>query len=180
MNIPIQGLWTLSNMLSISRMIAAPFIYVLITSDYPRSWVYVLALIAYVSDLLDGYVARARNEITEWGKILDPLADKLFVASTCLALMTTDHLSIWYIAVVIGRDVLIVLAGLVFANKAQVVPPSTFIGKATVFWIGLVLLGAFFQVESNIMAALYTISTGLLALSLFHYGKRMFISMRNS
>ncbi|MFM7544728.1 MAG: CDP-alcohol phosphatidyltransferase family protein [Ignavibacteria bacterium] len=180
MNIPFKALWTISNMLSISRMLLAPFMYVFIISDFPRSWVYGLALIAYVSDLLDGYMARSRNEITEWGKILDPIADKLFVGSTCLALMTTDNLSVWYIALVIGRDVLIVLAGLFFANKVQVVLPSTFIGKATVFWIGLVLLGAFFQVESNIQVVLYAISTGLIVFSLIHYGKRMFISMRNS
>ncbi len=180
MNISFKGLWTISNMLSIARMFLSPFMYMFITTDCPRSWVYGLALLAYISDLLDGYMARTRNEITEWGKILDPVADKLFVGITCLALMSTDDLSIWYIALVIGRDVLIVLAGLFFANKLNVVLPSTFIGKATVFWIGLVLLGAFFKVESNIQTVLYSISTILIVFSLVHYGKRMFISIRNS
>jgi hypothetical protein len=69
---------------------------------------------------------------------------------------------------------------LFFANKVHVVLPSTFIGKATVFWIGLVLLGAFFKVESNIQTVLYSISSILIVFSLIHYGKRMFISIRNS
>ena len=87
----------------------APIMYAFITGTFPRSWVYGLALMAYISDLLDGYIARKRNEITEWGKILDPLADKIFVGLTCIALLSIGQLSIWYIALVIGRDVLIFL-----------------------------------------------------------------------
>ncbi|MGA1434927.1 MAG: CDP-alcohol phosphatidyltransferase family protein, partial [Candidatus Kapaibacteriota bacterium] len=111
MNISFKTMWTLSNILSISRMVMAPFMYVFIFYGYPTSWVYSLALLAYVSDLLDGYAARSRNEITEWGKVLDPLADKIFVGVTSIALVEVGQLSFWYIAVVIGRDLLIVIAG---------------------------------------------------------------------
>ncbi|MFM7158143.1 MAG: CDP-alcohol phosphatidyltransferase family protein [Bacteroidota bacterium] len=180
MNISASTFITVSNMISISRMMMAPIMYAFITGTFPRSWVYGLALMAYLSDLLDGYIARKRNEITEWGKILDPLADKIFVGLTCIALLSIGQLSIWYIALVIGRDVLIVVAGSFFANRADFVLPSTFIGKATVFWIGLVLLGAFFQLNQNLVTMLYVISSCLILFSLFHYGKRMYISFRNT
>jgi len=180
MNISFKTMWTLSNILSISRMVMAPFMYVFIFYGYPKSWVYSLAFLAYVSDLLDGYAARSRNEITEWGKVLDPLADKIFVGVTSIALVEVGQLSFWYIAVVIGRDLLIMIAGLIYARKANFVLPSTFIGKSTVFWIGMVLFAAFFQVNADILKILYVISSSLIAFSLFHYGNRMFISIRNS
>lgn len=180
MNLQFSALWTVSNILSIVRMVMAPFMYILISQHYPSSFVYAMAGIAYITDLLDGYAARSRNEITEWGKVLDPLADKIFVGATCLALLTVGHLSIWYIALVIGRDILIIIAGLFFARKSDFVLPSTFIGKSTVFWIGLTLLGAFFDVSIAIMNSLYVISSLLILFSLLHYGIRMFSSIRKT
>lgn len=111
MQLPVSALLTASNLLSISRMLIAPWMYFLISEGNNQEKVYVVALFAYISDLLDGYLARSRNEITEWGKVLDPLADKIFIAAVCLGMISSGQLSIWYIAVVLGRDMLIIIAG---------------------------------------------------------------------
>lgn len=180
MQLPVSALLTASNLLSIARMLIAPWMYLLISEGNNHEKVYVVALFAYISDLLDGYLARSRNEITEWGKVLDPLADKIFIAAVCLGMISSGQLSIWYIAVVLGRDMLIIIAGLFFAKKADYVPPSTYVGKATVVTIGLVLVLAFSGIDSMYLTIAYALSTMMIIYSLIHYGNRMFTTMKVS
>lgn len=167
-------------MLSIARMVIAPWMFVLISSGGHEQMVYSIALLAYISDLLDGYLARAKNEVTEWGKVLDPLADKIFIASICLGMIWSGQLSIWYIAIVLVRDLLIVIAGLFFANKADFVLPSTYVGKATVLTIILVLVCAFAGIGGLYLQIVYVVSTVMIVFSLIHYSKRMFLTMKVS
>jgi cardiolipin synthase len=171
-------LFTASNMMSIARMLIAPWMFFLIKSGDQQHIVYIVALLAYISDLLDGYLARLRNEITEWGKILDPLADKIFIAATCLGLILSGQLSIWYIALVLGRDLLIIIAGIFFAKQSDYVLPSTYVGKATVVSIGIVLVLAFASVDGIYLQIGYLISSIMIIFSLIHYGRRMFLTMK--
>lgn len=180
MRLPISGIYTAANMLSIARMVIAPWMFVLISSGGHEQMVYSIALLAYISDLLDGYLARAKNEVTEWGKVLDPLADKIFIASICLGMIWSGQLSIWYIAIVLVRDLLIVIAGLFFANKADFVLPSTYVGKATVLTIILVLVCAFAGIGGLYLQIAYVVSTVMIVFSLIHYSKRMFLTMKVS
>ena len=180
MQLPMSGLFTAANMLSIARMVIAPWMFVLISSGDQKEMVYTIALLAYISDLLDGYLARARNEVTEWGKVLDPLADKIFIASVCLGMIWSGQLSIWYITIVLVRDILIIIAGLFFANKSDYVLPSTYVGKATVLTIILVLVCAFAGIDGLYLQIAYVVSALMIVYSLIHYSKRMFITMKVS
>ena len=180
MQLPMSGLFTAANMLSIARMVIAPWMFLLISSGDQKEMVYTIALLAYISDLLDGYLARARNEVTEWGKVLDPLADKIFIASVCLGMIWSGQLSIWYIAIVLVRDILIIIAGLFFANKSDYVLPSTYVGKATVLTIILVLVCAFAGIDGLYLQIAYVVSALMIVYSLIHYSKRMFITMKVS
>jgi cardiolipin synthase len=180
MQLSLAGLLTASNLLSMTRMFIAPWMYLLIRANDQKDLVYLIAGMAYISDILDGYLARSRNEVTEWGKIIDPLADKIFIAAICLGMIWSGQLSIWYIAIVLGRDVLIVFAGIFFANKSQYVLPSTYVGKATVLSIGLVLVFAFAEISEMYLHIAYVISTGMILYSLIHYGMRMFKTMKVS
>jgi cardiolipin synthase len=180
MQLYLAGLLTASNLLSMTRMFIAPWMYLLIRANDQKDLVYLIAGMAYISDILDGYLARSRNEVTEWGKIIDPLADKIFIAAICLGMIWSGQLSIWYIAIVLGRDVLIVFAGIFFANKSQYVLPSTYVGKATVLSIGLVLVFAFAEISEMYLHIAYVISTGMILYSLIHYGMRMFKTMKVS
>lgn len=180
MQLSLAGLLTASNLLSMTRMFIAPWMYLLIRANDQKDLVYLIAGMAYISDILDGYLARSRNEVTEWGKIIDPLADKIFIAAICLGMIWSGQLSIWYIAIVLGRDVLIVFAGIFFANKSQYVLPSTYVGKATVLSIGIVLVFAFAEISEMYLHIAYVISTGMILYSLIHYGMRMFKTMKVS
>ncbi len=97
---------TSSNLLSILRaLLVIPFVAVMV-SELPsaRIWGCVIILLAALTDKLDGMLARRFNEITEWGKILDPLADKIGVAAVALVLLWLGEIPLWFLLVLIIRD----------------------------------------------------------------------------
>ena len=87
--------FTLSNIISLLRLLLAIPVCIGILYDWSDSLLLILALLAYISDILDGFLARMYNDISEWGKILDPLADKILVGSAAISLMIVGKLSIW-------------------------------------------------------------------------------------
>ena len=78
--------------------------------------------------------------MTEWGKIIDPIADKLAVDSVAALLVYLKGLPLWVAAAVIGRDVLIVLGGVLLASRIKEVPSSNAWGKATTCVMAALLL----------------------------------------
>lgn len=119
------------NLLSLLRIgIVLPFVLALHARNYPL--VFFTLIIGIVSDALDGYFARKLNQITELGKILDPLADKIGIGALVLVLITDFHFPIWLAVVIIARDVLILIGSFILSTRVQSVPPSNFLGKITV------------------------------------------------
>lgn len=130
----------ISNSLSISRIVLAfPMAYFLLFQDIELA--VILGFIAGLTDFFDGFLARKLNQVTELGKILDPVADKLFIGIIGLALIYSGMMPFWFFASIIIRDILIVLGGLYARNKIKIVLTSTFEGKVTYFLILLVTLG---------------------------------------
>lgn len=104
MNIP--------NFLSLLRIILIPlFLYlVFIPESASRIWALVVFILASLTDLLDGWSARKLNQESDFGKFIDPLADKFLVLSAMIAFLILDPLiPIWMVVIIIGRDVLITL-----------------------------------------------------------------------
>jgi CDP-diacylglycerol--glycerol-3-phosphate 3-phosphatidyltransferase len=138
--------WTIANMISISRVVLTiPIIYFLVQEGDAARWVALfLIAIAILTDSLDGRVARARNEITEEGKLLDPLADKIAVGVVAFVLAIMEILPWWFVGIVLGRDVLIILAGIYIKYRYGVLFPSNQMGKWAVtvisFTVFVVLL----------------------------------------
>lgn len=94
----------------------------------------------WISDLLDGYYARTRNEVSELGKIIDPLADKVIVISITIILLLQGILPFWFLIVIVLRDLIILSGGLFIKQKYGIVLQSNWVGKLTVFTIGFTLL----------------------------------------
>ena len=105
-----------------------------------RYYIVVLCLIAYLSDILDGFVARKTNQISELGKIIDPLADKILVGGIVLNLFFIHHIPTYYLLIILFRDVLIFVGGIIVTKKIGKVLPSNTLGKITVLSIGLFIL----------------------------------------
>lgn len=137
---------TLPNGLSLVRLILSFFIYYLIFNrqTYPAL---IITLVAMSTDYFDGLFARKLNQISEWGKILDPVADKFCVGLGALALYYSYGLPLWVVIVIIGRDVLILLGAALLAGKLGNVVPSAWPGKIAVFVISVMLLAYLLNVE---------------------------------
>ena len=125
-------LLTLSNFMSFLRIFFAGPIYYYIALEENYIAIGFIAL-AMITDWLDGYFARKWNQITTVGKVLDPFADKVCTIAGFLALTIYQGLPLWITAVIIGRDVLIILASLVVIGKNNVVLSSNVPGKMAVF-----------------------------------------------
>ena len=130
-----------------------------------------ICLFATITDVLDGYLARKFNEITEMGKIIDPLADKVVIGFVVLELFWLNEVPTYYFWMIVGRDVLIFIGGIIISKKLGRVLPSNMLGKITVISIGLVLLFILFQVDRHTIyfRGLYLISILLIFSSLIGY-----------
>lgn len=173
--------WTVANALSLVRLVlVAPVTYLILTGGDFGLLMALLAAIV-ISDFFDGRVARWSHTVSEWGKVLDPLADKAAAIGVTLALVIRDvqpTLPVWFVALVGGRDVLIVLGGFWLARKRSVVVMSTMTGKIAVTAIAITILAALLQADEPVMRFCLWAATGLLILSFGAYAARYVRIMR--
>lgn len=118
-------------------------VYYLLNSNYPISSL--LLFLIWISDLLDGYFARSRNEISELGKIIDPLADKITVIFVVLILLYQGVIPTYYFLITFLRDIIIFTGGLYLKYRKNITLQSNWVGKIAVFTIGLTIFLAFVQ-----------------------------------
>ncbi|QUH20780.1 CDP-diacylglycerol--glycerol-3-phosphate 3-phosphatidyltransferase [Alkaliphilus sp. B6464] len=121
----------LANKLTILRIFLVPIFMIFLLSKIPYG-VPIAAgifIVAAVTDTLDGYVARKRNEITNFGKFMDPLADKLLVSAALISLVQMGRLSAWMVVVIIAREFTISILRAVAAAEGIVIAASWW-GKA--------------------------------------------------
>lgn len=170
---PRARLWTISNMLSFSRiLLAVPIVMLLLDGKLQsRLWAILLMLVAVMTDFLDGYVARQRNEVTEFGKIIDPLADKIGVAAIACVLTTAGYIPVWFLGLVLFRDIVILVGGVWLLRVRKIVLPSNWTGKWTVNAIAATILMATLR-EYRVIDILMGISCILIFWSLISYGRR--------
>jgi CDP-diacylglycerol--glycerol-3-phosphate 3-phosphatidyltransferase len=133
---------TISNLLSIFRaLLSVPFALVMLLPDPPlRFWAVGILLAGMMTDKLDGDLARRRGEETEWGKILDPLADKVCVAVMALVLLKVGDFPLWFVLALLSRDMLIFLGGMYLKSTRGVVLPSNVAGKWAATFIAFTIL----------------------------------------
>ncbi len=169
-----KEIYTKSNLLSLLRLLLAiPFWFLLdhFDSMSVRYFTFALCLFASATDIFDGYLARKFNEVTEMGKIIDPLADKVAVGIIIVKLFLIGEIPSYYFILIISRDVLIFFGGLYVAKKIGKVLPSNVLGKITVINIGFVILLLIlnFDRTNYIYLFLYGMSIILMFVSLFTY-----------
>jgi CDP-diacylglycerol--glycerol-3-phosphate 3-phosphatidyltransferase len=118
------------NLLTLFRILLVPVLVVALLDATPGSSV-VAALVfaaAAITDGLDGYIARSRRSITTFGKVMDPIADKLLIAAALITLVSLERVAAWVAMVIIARE--FAVSGLRVAAGAQgVVIPASPLGK---------------------------------------------------
>ena len=172
MKIKISELKTKSNMLSLFRLfLAVPLWFLLNNFGANHYLVAVICVLCVITDLLDGFLARKFNEITEMGKIIDPLADKICVAAVIIQLFMHNKIDDYYFYMIIGRDILIFLGGIFVTSRIGKVLPSDYVGKATVLSIGIIILFTLIGVEDRnpVYLLVYFISLFLIVFSFVNY-----------
>ena len=163
--------WTISNALSALRIVLVVPAVLAIDADM-RMLAIGLFVLAAVTDMLDGYLARRLHEISDLGKILDPLADKIFVGAIVVQLLLRHELPLWFVAIVLGRDLLILLGGIYIERRTGVVLPSNYPGKIAVLTLSLTLLLVVAGIGPTTLNIMIAINLLLLAVSIVLYGKR--------
>lgn len=168
-----NALWTPANIVTIIRILLVPVFVVAMLSPWPdyfpnwedidlyKPWVAALIFaVLSCTDALDGYLARSRGEVTNFGKFIDPLADKILVAAALLALIELQVLPSWVALIIIVRE--FIVSGLRMLAAAQcVVIAASWYGKAkTVFQIIAILL--FIIKDSDLLLRVHVDAAGLL------------------
>jgi CDP-diacylglycerol--glycerol-3-phosphate 3-phosphatidyltransferase len=119
------------NVLTLLRILAVPVLVVALLEETPDGDVIAAAVfaLAALTDGLDGYIARRRSEVTTFGKLMDPLADKLLVIAALISLVSLDRLAAWVAMVIIARE--LAVTGLrSLAAEQGVVIAASWLGKA--------------------------------------------------
>jgi CDP-diacylglycerol--glycerol-3-phosphate 3-phosphatidyltransferase len=132
----------LPNALTISRLIAIPPLMYLLLADFPYHDQVAAAVFVLFSltDTMDGQLARRTKTVSDLGKFLDPLADKLFVLSVLIVLVQEGLVAAWVVVVIFARELLITLLRTVAASQGRALPAAPLGKTKTVTQVGAVVL----------------------------------------
>ena len=105
----------LPNYLTIARIVIVPFLVVVLLTPFADEWLgisgYALAIVIFLvasfTDILDGHIARRRNQVSNLGKLLDPIADKLLVSAALIVLVEKHLAPAWTVVIILGREFII-------------------------------------------------------------------------
>lgn len=170
-------IYTWSNLISFSRvLIVIPIIWLHIANNYQvNGWIWALIIYGAISDYLDGLVARWRDEISELGKILDPIADKVMAFFLFLYTVFLGWIPLWYFVLGVTRDLLIMWGSAHIKRKRGKVAMSTMSGKVSVNFMALYWISVFFFPDAvSVHEYLMVVSAVLMVISFVAYKKRHF------
>lgn len=144
MKINYKELLLIPNLITLFRLfLALPIIYISLNYrliEHSNYYLVGVIFVAFISDLCDGYVARKTGCITEMGKLLDPLADKVLTAIIIILFWLIDFVPLAYLLILLMRDIIIFSGGIYLAKKTGTITPSNYFGKFTIFSIGVYFL----------------------------------------
>ena len=165
----------LPNKLTILRVIMGPFFVLFMLTDIggpANKWIsLILFVVASLTDLLDGKIARKYNLVTNFGKFMDPLADKLLVCSAMICLIEMNKLDAWIVIVIISREFIISGFRLVASDSGVVIAASYWGKFKTVFQMAMIIvliadLGGFFDMLGTVLV---WVALALTIISLLDY-----------
>ena len=136
---------TLPNIISFARLLGVPVFLWLILVPQADFWALVVLFLAGVSDWADGKIARATGQISRLGQVLDPAADRLYIAAALLGLAIREIIPWWLVLLLVLREVVLLIAILPLRKRGMIGLPVHFLGKAATFCLmyafPLLLLG---------------------------------------
>lgn len=156
----------LANKLTILRIILVPvfLFFIAIKIPYGTYIATFVFIIAALTDTLDGYIARSRNQITKFGKFMDPLADKLIVTAALISLVEMKKLTTWVVMIIVAREFAITGLRAVAASEGVVIAASKW-GKAKTVTQIVAIVAALIELPYNnyliMLAVIITLVSGI-------------------
>lgn len=142
---PSDRIWTIPNVLSFARLLGVPVFLWLVLGPEADVAAFCLLALAGASDWVDGYLARRLNQRTKLGILLDPLADRLYIAATLIGLAIREIIPWWLVAILVLRELMLLAIVPVLRRSGRIALPVTYVGKSATFallWgFPLLLLG---------------------------------------
>ena len=175
------------NKLTVARMIIVPFLVVFLLTgwggDANRYISLALFVGASVTDWFDGYLARKNNLVTNFGKFMDPLADKLLVCSAMICMIELNRLPAWFVIIIIGREFIISGFRLIAAENGIVIAANYWGKFKTVSQMIMIILlladlGGVFDVLAQIFIWL-SVALTIISLITYIWQNKKILSMQD-
>ena len=131
--------WTVPNVLSMLRLLGVPLFLWLLLGPEADGWAIIVLALAGISDWADGKIARALDQGSKLGTLLDPAADRLYIVAALVALALREIVPLWLVALLVGREVVLGILLLVLRRYGYPALQVHYLGKAATF----ILLYAF-------------------------------------
>ena len=165
----------LANKITLLRIILIPLFLFFIYSDIEYNMLIstIIFVIASITDYLDGYIARSRNEVTNFGKFLDPLADKLMVTAAFISLVELGRIEGWIIFIIMAREFAITGFRAVAASDGLVIAASIWGKIKTVTQIIAIILALLNIPYYNIIVIIALIATILSGVDYIYKNKNV-------
>jgi len=139
---PAQGstrVLTIPNLVSFARLAGVPLFLYLVLGPHEDGWAVVVLAIGGTSDWVDGFLARRLNQTSRLGELLDPLADRLYIVATVVALTIREVVPLWFTLALLARELLLGVCLLVLRRYGYGPPPVHYVGKSATFILLLAL-----------------------------------------
>ena len=168
----------LPNYLTIIRIIFIPIIFALIlTENYLIA--FIIFTISGITDIADGFIARKFNLITDWGKLMDPLADKLTQISTLSGLVIKDIIPFWILIIITVKEISMICGAFFLYKKEIVTVHSKWYGKAAtvILYLAIVvsLLSSKMSILSNVTIYIYYLALIMTLFAGIMYAKNFLV-----
>lgn len=140
--------WTIPNVLSFFRLALVP-VFLAFVIEGEDALALLVLVVSSVTDFLDGWLARRLNQVSRLGQLLDPAADRLYIFAALVGLAWREVIPWWLVAVIVARDVMLAVLGVILANHGFGPLPVHHLGKVAtfcLFWaLPLLMLGEAFD-----------------------------------
>lgn len=159
----------LPNILTMVRMGMVPLVVLFFLLDVPY-FALAVFLLAGATDVLDGYLARKNDQITSFGQVMDPLADKLMLITTLICLYVTGRVPLLVPLIIVIKEVTMIAVAALLYRKHIVLPANIFGKLATLLFTIAVLLSFFAEVVAPWHTVMLYAATGVAVFAMVFYG----------
>ncbi|WP_236793543.1 CDP-alcohol phosphatidyltransferase family protein [Amycolatopsis sp. GM8] len=129
----LKQAFNVPNILSLLRLAGVPVFLWLLLGPHEDGWALALLVFSALTDWLDGKLARWLNQMSQLGRLLDPAADRLYIAATLVAFLVRDIIPWWVFAPLVLRELIVGVCILALRRNGFAPPEVTYIGKAATF-----------------------------------------------